>query len=775
MISGADEPLNSGWCNGPNTCSCPAGWHGTTGVQQCTHTKCGDGFVTKFATCTGIPIGSGCTSPNNPVEQCDDGNNIAGDGCSPTCQLEPPPAGAVRTTTQREGVLPQESVLGCEVDPATGVQRSCAVTPATVAATLGIPVEMICCIVVHGSGPTAEVTFKRQETVLRCEGVLDDDGKPTDFCENGGICTTQNGNRVCECDTVIQAGDTIVVEGAISVVAADSELVGKYRGYEGDTCEVSKCPQDCDHGGRCVLDSPLGIPGCAGCADGWTGEFCGTVDSPLTIMVVAATVVMAGMLGAAALLVIVRFNWVPIAARGPLSIVCSYAGGMIWLFTAVAQISGEMCGYDVAKPAMYKLWLPLVYGAGVWLASSIAYLRTMVKVHIFHTVPMIFPILLGLGLAPWILAAAMEKYWMAMFASVVCFLYTFTLNAQLHPLRHELPDAPAHAYGCMAGLIVIMVQLFVVQGNSVTASLSAESSADSNGSDATSTLFCSLATVVIVCLHFLGTSAKLCYLAVFRKNDQEVLKHYHDEYAPLKGSYKLKVRTYQHTSTIASPASHLKLTAVLLSQAESRRDFDEQVKKRRGTMKSTQSAPAANNSFRNRIAKTRGGGIAAASFKRVREKAPKAPKPLRVANASFKQAKQKAGQSATGRAISAVSFNRKQVRCMLCPPPPLSTDLDLCLRLTDTRCSLCVQFGARKKIEYKPKVAPSVQRARRASLADFNDRMSVKPNDGKKHVGFGAQSDVAAVAYAGGGAKVHPAPAGGQLPSLNAPAKKYVP
>ena len=38
-----DEPSNSARCAGPNTCGCPAGWHGTLGTQQCTHTQCGDG------------------------------------------------------------------------------------------------------------------------------------------------------------------------------------------------------------------------------------------------------------------------------------------------------------------------------------------------------------------------------------------------------------------------------------------------------------------------------------------------------------------------------------------------------------------------------------------------------------------------------------------------------------------------------------------------------------------------------------------------------------
>jgi cysteine-rich repeat protein len=40
----------------------------------CKLTRCGDGVVQKGG--------------NRPDEQCDDGNNVAGDGCSPTCQLE---------------------------------------------------------------------------------------------------------------------------------------------------------------------------------------------------------------------------------------------------------------------------------------------------------------------------------------------------------------------------------------------------------------------------------------------------------------------------------------------------------------------------------------------------------------------------------------------------------------------------------------------------------------------------------------------------------------
>jgi hypothetical protein len=80
-------------------------------------------------------------------------------------------------------------------------------------------------------------------------------------------------------------------------------------------------------------------------------------------------------------------------------------------------------------------------------------------------------------------------------------------------------------------------------------------------------------------------------------------------------------------------------------------------------------------------------------------------------------AKAKASQSKTGRALSAVSYNRKQ-------------------------------FGARRKIDHKPKVSAKAQRQRRASLEGFNERMQAKGiTPGAKRVGFGADTDVSAVGF----------------------------
>ena len=94
IVCSNDVPSNLGHCGGPNTCRCPAGWHTITGAQQCTTTQCGDGFI--------VPAGG---SP----EQCDDDNQINGDGCDSNCQNEPPPPG-LRTATRQTTAL----ILRCD-------------------------------------------------------------------------------------------------------------------------------------------------------------------------------------------------------------------------------------------------------------------------------------------------------------------------------------------------------------------------------------------------------------------------------------------------------------------------------------------------------------------------------------------------------------------------------------------------------------------------------------------------------------------------------------
>ncbi len=76
------------------------GWLCTTPGEPCTRTKCGDG----------IPEGS---------EQCDDGNNDMGDGCTPFCRKEPscPVTGGACQTACGDGLLlPVDIAAGQECD-----------------------------------------------------------------------------------------------------------------------------------------------------------------------------------------------------------------------------------------------------------------------------------------------------------------------------------------------------------------------------------------------------------------------------------------------------------------------------------------------------------------------------------------------------------------------------------------------------------------------------------------------------------------------------------
>lgn len=136
------------------------------------------------------------------------------------------------------------------------------------------------------------------------------------------------------------------------------------------------------------------------------------------------------------------------------------------------------------------------------------------------------------------------RYWIAVLAVVLCIIYTLVLAVQLRPLKAELPDCTAHALGCVAGLITVGIQLFIVQGVSLSESLSAEQQiSDSSTMSASATLGMVYAIEATVLLHFIFTSGELCMHSILRPNDPEILKHYHDEFAPLVGSFKLKAES----------------------------------------------------------------------------------------------------------------------------------------------------------------------------------------------------------------------------------------
>jgi fibro-slime domain-containing protein len=181
------------------TCAVECGWTCTVG-GGCRADKCGDGKVASneqcddgnnvdgdgcSKTCTlegkpvNVPEGWACTSPKqangcvgpttctttvcgNKVkegsEQCDDGNLVTGDGCSPSCRLEPvcPPAGGACTTPCGDGLLlPVDKANGQECDDGNtldgdGCSSTCKKEPGFVCTEVSsVPATLVLPIVYH--------------------------------------------------------------------------------------------------------------------------------------------------------------------------------------------------------------------------------------------------------------------------------------------------------------------------------------------------------------------------------------------------------------------------------------------------------------------------------------------------------------------------------------------------------------------------------------------------------------------------------------------------
>lgn len=336
IVCNNDLPHRLGLCGGPNTCTCPAGWHTTTGDSQCTTTVCGDGFIT-----TEVP-------PGSVVEECDDGNLVDGDGCNNQCQMEAPPEGMVRVTREMPGTLLRREIIGANEDPPIPPSEE------TVAATIGLPVERVCCVRVVAAAPSPSPQLISEDEVLYTwTEVYYRPADDQERCKNGGEIGMRNFQPVCQCTP----------------------------GYFGETCEQSLCEHGCDHGSHCIGDNL-----CSQCAAGWEGKYCGTVSNSMRAVVVGFAVATAALLGVAGLVVIIRHSYVPIAARGATALLVTFTGGIVWLLTAAANIQGESFGYDIDEAAHWHLWMPLLFGAGLWISSSLVYLRTMVVLHIFHHV-----------------------------------------------------------------------------------------------------------------------------------------------------------------------------------------------------------------------------------------------------------------------------------------------------------------------------------------------------------------------------------------------------
>ena len=126
-------------------------------------------------------------------------------------------------------------------------------------------------------------------------------------------------------------------------------------------------------------------------------------------------------------------------------------------------------------------------------------------------------------IAPWTIACILESYFVAVLGAALCFVYTLLLISQLWSLRAELLDESFDAIAVMLGTVVVILQLVSNADGTLTAEVGSWSNDDSS-SDSTFTFCCSAATVVIVLLHFLGTSAKLCFYALCKPNDKGIME-----------------------------------------------------------------------------------------------------------------------------------------------------------------------------------------------------------------------------------------------------------
>jgi hypothetical protein len=375
------------------------------------------------------------------------------------------------------------------------------------------------------------------------------------------------------------------------------------------------CSRICAHGGACVAAET-----CDGCAAGWEGTFCGTVVAqPSKVVAVALSISVCALLCAAVIVVVVRRRWIPIRARGASSLCGSYIGGIAWVLSALATIMAEDLAYDSgqAEPAgLFGAWLPFVAGFGLWLTASVMHLRAMVKIHIFHEVPTaFFPHMCFVGLIPWAGAALFERGLIATIMCVLALLYVVTHLAQVWQLRDDM-DVVESSFATILGTCCMLWGRLAVFGTL----------------DPQLALLYPIATSGVVLVHFLAGSGRLLRLALCDHRNVEILKDYHNDYAPVRGTFR-----------------------------ESMLSFDTEVRTQRASI------PVAtrDNSFRARIGRTRfaqaAGEPLRSSGRFLKSKlAPKEGGSFRRAQGSFSNSFQRAKGSAVGVQLSRTSFDRGQ-------------------------------------------------------------------------------------------------------------------
>lgn len=260
-------------------------------------------------------------------------------------------------------------------------------------------------------------------------------------------------------------------------------------------------------------------------------------------------------------------------------------------------------------------WLPLL-GFGLWLTASVVHLRAMVQIHVFHEVPLaFFPHMCAIGLLPWAGGALFQKGLIASVMCVLALLYVVTHLAQVWQLRGDM-DVVESSVATMLGTGVMLFWR-----------LTASSTLDPQLA-----LLYPLVTSCVVLVHFLAGSGRLLWHALCKHRDVGILKDYHDDYAPVLGTFR-----------------------------ESMLSFDTQVRAERAALP----VAARDNSFRSRLGRTRFGQAAAeplrSSGRFLKSRlAPREGGSFRRAQGSFSNSFRRARESRVGVQLSRTSFDRSQ-------------------------------------------------------------------------------------------------------------------
>ena len=209
------------------------------------------------------PPGCGDGKVNQPSEQCDDGNTLAGDGCNGACQIEPnytcPPAGGACTLSFKCGdgvVNPGEACDQGQYQGNPGCSADCKTQDPGYKCVAG---QQCVPLFVCGNG--------RIEQGETC-----DPPNPGDGCS--ATCQTETGWR-CKpgsCAKLPYCGDGIV-QASIGEKCDE----GKFQGSPGCSadCKTQDSSCTCTPGQACVCQKPV-------CGDGiiQIGEQCDDKNSP---------------------------------------------------------------------------------------------------------------------------------------------------------------------------------------------------------------------------------------------------------------------------------------------------------------------------------------------------------------------------------------------------------------------------------------------------------------------------------------------------------------